>query len=307
MNSYINAKEQVEYLKKRNLGFKKISEKEARNILVSEPFFYRLVSYKHYFSSYRVDENGDDDFTGIDFSDLKQLSDMDGLLREELNKIALDIESYFKANIISNIENDSSIENPQYVYYDLLDIENRYHIVDKMKKRVSSFDDVYSKKMLKKYPRLKPIWVLNEYLSFGEIIELMYRYVKIYNYDFFETNEAYLHGVKIVRNITVHSNKLFVSRYNHYDDFHQLQEDYVVNLGLKFDNSYFNNYFKYNLMSCFYLLKLLAPDYVYRKRMNNMYLQMHGFMKENAIFRDFKHENVIVDWQHMYYVIDKMY
>ncbi len=307
MNTYVHAKEQVELLKKRNLNFKKISMKEAVQILINESFYYRLVSYKHYFSSYSLDENGDDNFGGIDFYDLYELSLIDKIIREELNKISLDIETYFKSNIILNIENNDAIENPTFVYNDILDIDSRYHIVDKMKKRVSIFDDVYSKKMLKKYPNMKPIWVLHEYLSFGEMLEIMKKFVKVYDYELFSKNEKYLHSVKIIRNITVHSNKLFVSKNNYYEDYNSLKKDYKDNFNFELEYDYFNNHFKYNVMSTLYMHKMLAPSYVFEQRMDDLFLKLHQIIKKYDLINDYKHEAVVNDILLIYKVVNKLY
>ncbi len=307
MNEYNTAHEQVRLLAKRNLMFKGMSQKSARKVLVDEANFYRLVSYKHYFSKYTLDENGEDDFNGLDFLDLYELYMADKILREEFSKITLDIEFYFKGHILLEVQNSDTITEKDYIYQELMNVEQRYHIVSRMEKRIHEFDDYYSKKMLRKYPNFKPIWVLHEYLSFGEVLEIMKSFKKKYSLPKFSDNIDFLYSSKTVRNLTVHGNKMFVTRDNHFDDFKKLQQMYEENFDLILRNDYFNNHFKFNLLSSLYIYKVLAPKDVFNKRMESLYFEIYKMTKQFEIFQKHPNESVIQDISKLYYAVNKMH
>ena len=186
MSEYLSVNGQVKFLMRHGMEFHDVSIHEAKELLSNYTYFHKIISYKHFFEQYNTDEYGEDLFNGLDFGDLYELQQIDRRLRKKFNDVCLEVEYYFKVFLLKIIE-DETLPIDHYFYYDVVDVEKRYHVNAKMEKRAKDFDDVYSKKMLEKFPGKKPVWVLNEYLSFGEVLELFTNYVhkkKITKYDF---------------------------------------------------------------------------------------------------------------------------
>jgi len=306
MSEYLSAAGQVKFLIKRGMTFHDMTQNKAQDVLMRYTYLHKVSSYKHYFSRYEIDVNGEDVFNGLDFNDIYELQVIDHKTRGLLNDICLDVEYYFKVYLLKQVETLNT-GREMYFYYDVVDVEKRYHITDKMTKRAKDYEDQYSIKMLKKFPNKKPIWVLNEYLSFGEVIEIYARFnrtKKITKDDFLIT---LLGRAKGLRNITVHNNQLFSTKYISVDGVNELVKAYNDKLGVYINPKIVSNYFMLNMLSTLYVYSQLAPKAEFDYNMDRLFMHMHLIIKGNKIFTKYPNEQVLLDLKNIYKIADKLY
>lgn len=304
---YKSAREQIQYLKKNGLKFEGIAEVEAEEYLTEYSYYHKIVSYKILLSNYSTDENGEDVFNGIDFSDLYELQVVDNRLREALSLITLRVEFYFKVYLIKQMEYEPACINDPYYYYKILDVDKRFNVTNKMVKRAKEYGDLYSQKMLEMYPDKKPIWVLNEYLSFGEVIELYAGLVRKKRIMSKEFELDLLMDIKSLRNKTVHNNSLLNSRGLGKKDVKPLIKKYNDNLGVNISEGMLHNHFVYEVASLLYLYKVLAPRDVYAEDVNRLYNTLHEVIKQNYIFTKYAGEDVVASVRTIAKITNKMY
>ncbi len=303
-NQYLSVHDQINYLKERNVTFNLMNEKRAIEILLHESYFHKLLNYKHVLSRFRTNEI--DDFNGIEFNDLVELKAIDSSLRELFNDITLEIEHYFKVLILRHVDcNPKRCDH--YFYYDIVDIDKVYRINNRMKKRIKNYDDYYSRKHLKKFPDQKPIWVLNEYLSFGEVLEIFTTYVRKYKLREFDTLIHYLKAAKLIRNITAHNNTLYMRSQAVREDVRTLRSDLDVLANVRLGEKYIETNFTNKLASTLLVYKLLAPKEIYDERLNKIYIEIHTLIKKYEVFERYPNEVAIKDVKYLCSIINKLY
>ncbi len=303
-DEYLNVHEQVNYLKERNLNFNIINEKKAKEILLNQTYFHKLINYKHIISAFQKEEI--DNFNGMEFSDLYELKLIDNILRESFNDVTLEIENYFKVLILRHVDSKPE-ECNHFFYYEIVDVDRIYRINNRMKKRIKDYDDYYSKKYLRKFPEEKPIWVLNEYLSFGEVLEIFIKYVRKERLREYDSLIYYLKRAKLIRNITAHNNTLYMRSDAQRDDIKELQTDLNIHTGLVIREKYISGNFTNKLVSTILLYKMLVPSVVYEQRMNKIFFDIHTMVKSYQIFKRYPEEKAIKEVKYLYYMINKLY
>ncbi len=301
---YLSVHDQIIYLKERNVKFDLMNEKAAKDILLHESYFHKLLNYKSVLSRFHLEEQ--DDFNGIDFNDLVELKQIDNVLRELFNDITLEIEHYFKVLILRHVDCNPKRCN-HYFYYDIVDVDKVYRINNRMKKRIKNYDDYYSRKHLKKFPDQKPIWVLNEYLSFGEVLEIFTSYTRIYKLREFDTLITYLKEAKLIRNITAHNNTLYMRSFASRDDIKELRRDLDVLADVRLNEKYIASHFTNKLTSTLLVYKLLAPKEIYDARLNKVYIEIHTLIKQLRVFERYPNEVAIRDVKYICSIINKLY
>ena len=305
MKSYMTCREQVSFLKARGLVFKVIDEKKAQHLLSHNVYFHKLCSYKHFFNRYSQTKSGEDNYNGLDFADLYDLYDLDKLLREQFVDICSEIELFFKVFIMRHVE--MSPIHDEYFYYTIENIDKKYRINNRMEKRINDFDDLYSKKNLIKYPEDKPIWVLHEYLTFGEVLELFTKYSrknKLKEYNFLIDM---LYTSKTVRNITAHGNKLFISNDNLVSPNEKLIEMFRETHNIHIQGKQISTQFMDNLISTLYIYKTLVSKEYTDERMNFLFMKLHTFSKSRKLYSRNQNERFTIDMQYLYKIVNKMY
>lgn len=304
---YKSATEQVAYLKKNGLIFETISELEAVNYLTEYTYYHKVISYKNLLSFYETDEYGEDIFNGIDFADLYELQNIDNKLREALSRITLRVEYYFKVFLMQQVETEKACLNDPYYYYRVMDVDRRFNVTNKIRKRALDYGDIYSKKMLDMYPNKKPIWVLNEYLSFGEVIELYAGFVRKNRIKHREFQLDVLMEIKSLRNMTVHNNSLLNSRGIGSKDTAPLIEQYKADFGVSLTKGMLHNHFIYEVACLLYLYKHMAPKDIYFNDINHLYTTLHSVIKQNNIFKKYSGEDVLATIITIEKLTNKMY
>lgn len=303
-NHYLNVHDQVNYLKERNVAFNLMSQKQAKDILLHESYFHKLLNYKSILSRFNSDEI--DDFNGIEFNDLVELRNIDNLLRELFNDITLEIEHYFKVLILRHVDCNSD-RCDHYFYYDMVNVDKVYRINSRMEKRIKNYNDYYSRKHLKKFPEKKPIWVLNEYLSFGEVLEIFSVYKRKYRLKEFDPMIYYLKEAKMIRNITAHNNTLFMRSNASKEAIKTLHKDLDQFANININQKYIATNFTNKLTSTLLVYKLLAPKHVVDARLNKVYIEMHTMIKTFEVFERYPNEVAIKDVKYICSIINKLY
>ncbi len=303
--NYLNVHEQIKYLKKRNLKFNLMSEDDAKDILLHEAYFHKILNYKHTISHFQV-TNNTDNFNGIDFNDLYELKKTDSQLRELFNDMTLEIENYFKVFILRHIDENPKTCN-EYMYYDIIDVDKVYRINSRMSKRIRDYGDYYSEKYLNKFPNKKPIWVLNEYLSFGEVLEIFTKYVKRKKAVDYETFIYYLRQAKLIRNITAHNNTLLMDQQATKLEVKNLKRDLEAIYGITIKEKYILGNLTNKLVGTILIYKLLVPNNIYKSRMNRIFLELHTISKTYSVFERYPNEKIIKELRYLYIMINRLY
>ncbi len=303
--NYLTVHEQIMYLKQRNLKFNIMDEATAKEILLHEAYFHKILNYKHTFSHFKI-TNSHDDFNGIEFNDLYELKMIDNQLRELFNDMTLEIENYFKVFILRHIDENTESCN-QYMYYDIVDIDKIYRINSRMSKRIRDYGDYYSQKYLTKFPNKKPIWVLNEYLSFGEVLEIFIKYTKKEKNSQYDKIIYYLKQAKLIRNITVHNNTLLMKQEATKVEVKNLKKDIEEEYKVVIKEKYITGTLTNKLVSTILIYKLLVPNTIYKNRMNKIFMELHTIIKTFSIFERYPNETIIKELKYLYVMINKLY
>ena len=177
--------------------FNWISEQEAAEYFIDRNNFLRTASYR---KNYYKHEDGKrkEEYIGLDFLALIELSTIDMYLRRYLLRMCIDVEHALKVRLIADIEKDNesikkSIAGKEGTIF-AGDLVSKYFTVggdrpDKLLKNVDC-----------------PAWVLVELLSFGAFIRFAnfyYEEKKVYNPLY---NTAILNSIRSLRNACAHNN-----------------------------------------------------------------------------------------------------
>ena len=302
MNKYLDINEQISFFKERNMKFEYVKEDQAKEILSAHIYLHQITLYKHFFECFKS-EKGIDDYNGIDFSDIYELALIGNEIRYLFSSIGQKIESYFKVYFINAID-EMNIEKKPFYYYELLDIEKRFKIESRIEKRIRDYDDVYSKKMKSKFRNKKPTWVLNEFLSFGEILEIYTLHLRHQNIEDEDLTNFYI--AKNLRNLTSHGNILFGNEIKGFDSS-EIVESYYKKYKIKIESSKITTYFLHNCLVVLYLFKKMTIKEEFEKEINKMYIDIHTMIKKMHVFDKYPNNVVTVDIKRLIRYIDKMY
>ena len=95
----LSYEEQIEHLKKKGVEFNIISEDDAKNILMIKNNFYKITSYRKNYNKYQGGKLAGE-YIDLDFAYLKDLSGIDKEMRYVFIQMSLDIEHFFKVNLL---------------------------------------------------------------------------------------------------------------------------------------------------------------------------------------------------------------
>lgn len=182
----------IDKLKGKGVKFELCPEEDAIDFINYHNYYVKLTAYRSNFSKH------DNQYVGLDFLALKDLSTIDMHLKHLILKATLGIEHSLKVNILKDIQ-ERNIDEFQLVQ-DYLSQFDR--VLDELKKRR---DSSYVKNLLSKYPHPDyPIWVFLEVISFGEFVNFYRYYCKRYNCG--SLNYEILYSVRDIRNAAADNN-----------------------------------------------------------------------------------------------------
>lgn len=187
--------ELIDHLCEKGVTFNLVSKDDAKHFLSEHNYYVKLTSYR-----FNYPKNKNEEYVGLDFFHLKELSTIDMHLKFIILKACLNIEHSIRINLLNDITQQ------QFDEYELVDKFNRKY--PKALKRVKERKDTsYCRALLNKYQHPHyPVWVLFEVLPFGDLI----KFYEFYSKDFNKLSLDYrlLYDVSHIRNACAHSNCL---------------------------------------------------------------------------------------------------
>lgn len=182
----------IEKLKSKGVKFELYSEEDAIDFINYHNYYVKLTAYRSNFSKH------DNQYVGLDFLALKDLSTIDMHLKHLILKATLGIEHSLKVNMLKDIQ-ERNIDEFQLVH-DYLSQFGR--VLNELNERRNSS---YVKNLLSKYPHPDyPIWVFLEVISFGEFVNFYRYYCETYNCG--SLDYKILYSVRDIRNAAAHNN-----------------------------------------------------------------------------------------------------
>lgn len=203
----------VNYLKRKNIKFNKMTEEEAEKYLRDNNNYYNLTSYKHNFERYFINGEFVDKYIDLDFAYLKDLAIIDYRLRLLLFKMIINIEHYLKIKILNTIESIDEEDGYRivnmYLDKDFYDEKIPKKVHNSILKKVGSayYEKIFSKYDIDKDKKLEniPIWEFLEIITFGELVNFYDFYTKEYNL-VDESRDLYiLRDIVKLRNAVAHN------------------------------------------------------------------------------------------------------
>lgn len=206
--------ELVPYLKRKNIKFEKISEKDAEEYLRNNNNYYNLTSYKNNFLKYPSPAGEYEGlYQDLDFAYLKDMAIIDHRVRLLFFKIIIDIEHYLKIrilNLIENIEEENGYKAVNmYLERDFNDKKFPKKVHNSIFKKVGSeyYKKIFSKYDIDKNQQLEniPVWEFLEIITFGELVNFYEFFSKEYNLENELKNIFILREVVKLRNAVAHN------------------------------------------------------------------------------------------------------
>lgn len=201
MKILLTAEELVDHMEKKGITFNRISKEDAQNFLKHNNYYMKLASYR---ANYKKYQNGSkvDQYIGLDFSCLQELSKLDMRIRYLAFQMALDIEHFLKVQLLNNIENNPD-EDGYKIIQKFLAKDQSFGILRKIRAHKAS---AYCKDLIEKYYPYFPAWVFVELISFGDFAYLCEFYSETYGVEI--GDRILLNSVRDIRNACAHSNCL---------------------------------------------------------------------------------------------------
>lgn len=193
--------EMIDHLEKKKIGFNIINKEQAKDILVSSNYYYKISAYrKNFVQKY----NGE--YINLEFSYLSDLATIDMRLRYIVLQMCLDIEHSIKTKLITDITNDAKEDGYQIVQ-DFCTHEGKdfYYYMKGISKKSH-----YNYGLFNKHHNKPPVWVFFEVITFGTFVKFVeYYYFTRVNKKYAELNEV-LKFVKNIRNSAAHNTPIIM-------------------------------------------------------------------------------------------------
>lgn len=196
--------EQIDYMKnKSGIRFNIINEKEAKEFLTNNNYYFKIKSYAKNYEKYQEGENAGK-YINLEFAYFKELSTLDMYFRRIIMKITLDTEHFLKTQLLR----DFSRNNKEDGYNIVNELFSKYpHIKENINKKArknSACSD-----LVIKYRDNFAIWNVVEVLSFGDFTKLYQIYYEKYRTR--GSMERHVWSVRFLRNAAAHNNCLLNS------------------------------------------------------------------------------------------------
>ena len=106
MKDLLTAEGLVTHMENKGITFNRISKEDAQSFLENNNYYMKLASYRANYKKYPTGPKADQ-YIGLDFSCLQELSKLDMRIRYLAFQMALDIEHFMKVQLLNNIEKNS--------------------------------------------------------------------------------------------------------------------------------------------------------------------------------------------------------
>ena len=197
--------EQIQDMMNKNIKFELYSEKDAKNFLKYNNYYFKLKSYA---KNYNINPQNQKYFQ-LDFAYLVELSKLDMYIRKIILELSLDVEHYLKVRLMNDLSN-----NPEEDGYNIVELFFQSYPTAENDIRSKADKYTFCSDLAEKHldecrePKELAVWNIVEILSFGNFIELYKLYYQIYpsfNYS------DYLKSIKFIRNAAAHNNCILSS------------------------------------------------------------------------------------------------
>lgn len=208
MKHKLNLDEQIEHMKNKGVKFNLINEQEAKDILSTRTYYFKLKSYA---KIYNKDNSGS--YINLEFAYMYELSKIDTALRSFILEITLAIEHLTKTLLINDF--NQSNEDGYSIVDDFLNSTDGQSTQQSIQIYLNQVNNNAHKggnyALVQKYHTQMPIWVLIEVISFGNFIKLLNFYEDKVRRIATNINFKYgLDSTKWLRNLSAHSNCLLI-------------------------------------------------------------------------------------------------
>lgn len=166
----LTVEQQIAHMKDKGITFDLVSEEEAAKHLRTKCQFFRIYAYRRSFAK-REGGPRDGQYIGLDFGHLKELSNLDRMLRDTLFPMTLDVEHFAKIRLLAAAEDAG--EDGYTIMHDY-----REHLTEDGRSRIDGelarrLNDPYAGQIVKKYLGDMPIWAFCEVVPFGIFTDLV--------------------------------------------------------------------------------------------------------------------------------------
>ncbi|MCJ7843382.1 Abi family protein [Lederbergia sp. NSJ-179] len=194
--------EMIEHLDQKNIKFELITREEAKNILQTSNYFYKITAYRKNFEKNKYDR-----YVNLDFKLLQDLATIDMRLRYLVLQMSLDIEHVVKTQILTDITNDSTEDGysivTDFLAHDRTSIEYYMNALNK--------ESHYNYGLYVKHHENPPIWVLFEVMTFGGFVKFVEFYYRRKNNPLaYKEIQQVLRYVKNIRNTAAHNSPILM-------------------------------------------------------------------------------------------------
>lgn len=203
----LNIDEQIAYLKDKGIEFEYCHEKEAREYLLYNNYYFKLTSYRKNYEKCREGKNAGR-YLFLDFAYLKDLAIIDMRFRKLALALSIDLEHYVKHKILRKAE-EAGEDGYKIVKEFRASMEpNQQNYFDKEMER--SKQSIYCEDLYHKYENNMSLWGMLELIPFGRVASLYLFCAKRFSKEKGMLDEAYmLRSCQKLRNAAAHNNCIF--------------------------------------------------------------------------------------------------
>lgn len=266
----------IEKLRSKGIKFHHISEGDAIYFLEYENYYVKLTAYKTNFPKHN------NQYVGLDFFALIDLSTIDMYLKQWILGASLQIEHSLKVNLLKDIQ-ERNIDEFDIVANYFNEYPRAPRILNEIKSRRET---PYMKNLLAKYPHPDyPIWVFLEVIPFGEFVNFYKYYCRVnscgeFGYDL-------LYHVRNIRNASAHNNCVIHDLVNKTGYFNRDLVNILVPLLPTIKKKTIQNRLKNNSIQDFISLLIALNVVIKSPKLKNYYLHnikelFDGRMIQNA-------------------------
>lgn len=295
--------EQVEYMRdKKGIKFEIVSEDEAVEFLTTHSYYFKLKAYEKNYPLKKVPE---EQYYGLEFAYLQELSKLDAFLRKIILDMTLDIEHFLKVKIMETISNDKNEDG----YTIVNDFLNYYPSIKTEIERKTDGKTSYVSDLIGKYIDKLPVWVLFEIISFGQFITFC-EYYQTRNPKI-ELRINNVRTVKYLRNAAAHNNCL-INNLGKQENFQQSREansfvQKIKNISVKTQNKKMGNRFMHDFVTMLVVFDKIVTSEETKKvqfyKLKN--LVDTRFTKHKEYFKN--NEMLLSNYEFAKKIIDKLY
>lgn len=198
--------EQIAYMEKKGIKFDIISKKNAKNIISSSTYYFKIKSYA------KIYKNNQGLYQNLEFAYLYETSKIDEFFRHFIFFAALAVEHLLKTTLLNDFNNSN--EDGYSIVNKFLQDNDGQNAKDEIKKYVENKNKGGNYALAKKYKDSMSIWVFVEIIGFNNFIKFYIFYQNNTQNDLPNIDRIALESTKWLRNIAAHNNCLLIKMHD---------------------------------------------------------------------------------------------